>query len=190
MGSPSTQNWSKTAKDMSRHGGHEIGSGLQTEMAAVELHELTDRDSTAFFDLVQRNRDWLTRYGDYQDLVKSTALVFEIEFYENSKGALRMGIWRGEELMGRVDLSPVAPGAFGLGYWIGEEYSGMGYVAAACRAIMDFVRRTQIVKEYWAGVRNVNLKSIVLLERLGFSVYEQLPERRRYRLLLVNESTQ
>ena len=162
---------------------HRTGICLRTEIAEVELHELTGRDSTAFFSLVQRNRDWLTRYGDYHDLVKSTASDIETEFSDNSKGALRMGIWRGDELMGRVDLSPVDPFAFGLGYWIGEEYSGMGYVTAACRAIMDFVSQTQNVKEYWAGVRNVNLESIAVVEQLGFSVYEQLPERRRYHLL-------
>lgn len=159
------------------------GISLKTEISSVELHELTVRDSVAFFNLVQRNRRWLIRYGDYQDLVKSTVHDIQAEFSDQSKGALRMGIWRSEELMGRVDSFPVAPAAFGLGYWIGEEYSGKEYVTAACRAIMDFVSQTQKVNEYWAGVRHVNLESIAVVERLGFSVYEQLPERRRYRLL-------
>jgi RimJ/RimL family protein N-acetyltransferase len=157
--------------------------GLKTEISLVVLHELTVRDSIAFFNLVQRNREWLTRYGDYLDLVKSTVQDIEAEFGDRSKGALRMGIWRREELVGRVDSFPVAPEAFGLGYWIGEEYSGRGYVTAACRAMMDFVSQMQKVKEYWAGVRNVNLESIGVVERLGFSVYEQRPEYGRYRLL-------
>jgi ribosomal-protein-serine acetyltransferase len=95
-----------------------------------------------------------------------------------------MGIWRGEELMGRVDVGEVAPGAYVLGYWLGEEYTGHGYMTAACRAIMDYARQIWAVKEFWAGVRHVNVESIAVVERLGFSVFEEFPERKRYRLVV------
>ena len=156
---------------------------LGTAIASVELRELTARDSSVYLDLVQRNRGWLTRYGDYQDLVNCTLPDIESDFAKRPNGALRMGIWRGKDLMGRVDVAEVAPGAFVLGYWLGEEYTGHGYMTEACRVIMDYASRTRLVKEYWAGVRHVNLESIAVVERLGFSVYERLPERNRYRLV-------
>ena len=158
---------------------------LPTSNPDVELRELTAADADAFFDIVQQNSVWLTRYGDYQELIKMTAKDLAVEFTDqDEKGPLRMGIWHDNKLVGRVDVSPVAPEAYTVGYWISERCSCRGYVTSSCRAIMGYVTRTRKVREYWAGVRNINLESIAIVERLGFSIYEQLPERRRYRLLL------
>ena len=96
---------------------------------------------------------------------------------------LRMGIWKGEELMGQVDLNQAAPGVFVLGYWLGEKYTGHGYMTAACCAVMNYARRTWPVKEFWAGVRHANVKSAAVVDRLGFAIYEELPDRKRYRLI-------
>ncbi len=157
---------------------------LATANPDIELRELTEADADAFFDAVQQNCAWLTRYGDYGDLIKMTSKDIAIEFSNwDEKGPLRMGIWHDEKLVGRVDISPVAPEAYTVGYWIAESYSRRGYVTCSCRAVMEYVSHTRGVREYWAGVRNLNLESIAVVERLGFSIYEQLPERRRYRLL-------
>jgi ribosomal-protein-serine acetyltransferase len=157
---------------------------LTTSNPDVELRELKEADADAFFDVVQQNRTWLTRYGDYQDLIKMTSKDIAVEFSnKDEKGPFRMGIWHDNKLVGRVDISPVAPETYNLGYWISEGYSRRGYVTSSCRAIMDYVSLNRTVREYWAGIRNVNFESIAILENLGFSLYEQLPERRRYRLL-------
>ena len=137
----------------------------------------------AFFNLVNRNRVYLTQYGDYKDLVQMTLVEIEGTFSIQLGAYLRMGLWRGMELMGQVDLNPVAPGVFVLGYWLGEEFTGQGYMTSACRAIMDYAKQTRAVKEFWAGVRPANLKSAAVVERLGFSIFEELPDRIRYRLI-------
>ena len=161
---------------------------LPTSNPDVELRELTAADADAFFDIVQQNNVWLTRYGDYQELIKMTSKDIAVEFSnQDEKGPLRMGIWHDNKLVGRVDVSPVAPETYTVGYWISERCSCRGYVTSSCRAIMGYVTRTRKVREYWAGVRNINLESIAIVERLGFSIYEQLPERKRYRLLLKEE---
>ena len=156
---------------------------LPTTIPGVELRELTGGDSTNFYNLVSRNRVYLTQNGDYEDLVKLTRLEIEEIFSSPADFYLRMGIWKGEELMGQVDLNQAAPGVFVLGYWLGEKYTGHGYMTAACCAVMNYARRTWPVKEFWAGVRHANVKSAAVVDRLGFAIYEELPDRKRYRLI-------
>ena len=155
---------------------------VATEFESVQLRGLTGQDAEPFFDLVQRNRVFLTRYGDYEELVKATVEELRKEFSSKSD-AFRMGIWRKEELMGRLDTYEAVPGAWVLGYWLGEKYTGKGYTTAACRALMAHVRSRRSVKGYWAGIRPINKESIALVERLGFSVYEKLPDHTRFRLV-------
>lgn len=162
---------------------------LPTSNPSVELRELTEADADTFFDTVQQNSAWLTRYGDYQDLIKMTSKDIAVEFSnQDEKVPLHMGIWHCNKLVGRVDVSPVAPETYTIGYWISEGCARKGFVISSCRAIMSYLSRTRTVREYWAGVRNINRESIAIVEHLGFSIYEQLPERRRYRLLLQVEN--
>ena len=155
---------------------------LPTACAGVELRELTCREAEAFFDLVCANREHLTRFGDYEDLAASTLEDIEAYFADPPDSDLRMGIWQGHELVGRVDLSPVARRTFVLGYWIGSEYTGRGYATAACQALIDYARLAYGATEFWAGVKRGNLKSAALVSRLGFTAYEEMPTRTRYRL--------
>jgi len=154
-----------------------------TAISGVELRELTGGDALAFYELVHRNRRHLTQYGDYRDLAASTLQDVESYFADPPDNNIRMGIWRrADELMGRVDLSPVAPGAFVLGYWIGSEYTGCGYVTGACRTLMDYATRELGAIDFWAGVTHGNRKSAAVLERLGFCFVERLEKHTRFHL--------
>lgn len=160
-----------------------VRSVLPTELSDVELRELTGRDAEALHSLVARNRVHLTEFGDYEELVASSLDDLRGYFADPPDENLRMGIWRGAELMGRVDLVPVDPPDFGLGYWLGAEYCGHGYATAAVRALIDYSRQAFEVSAVWAGVRETNVKSRAVLERVGFSVVEVLPTHVRYRLV-------
>ena len=64
------------AKDLAYGNGVLI---LQTAIKEVWLGELTSQDTRAFYELVQRNREHLTQFGDYQELVASA--LQDIEDY-------------------------------------------------------------------------------------------------------------
>ena len=147
---------------------------LETAIPEVTLRELTERDAHVYFELVQRNREHLTQFGDYKELVSLTLWDIEVDFANRPDDKVRMGIWRKAELMGRIDLSSVALGAFVLGYWIGSEYLGKGYVTAGCSALLDYGQKALGATEYWAGVPHGNTKSAAVLERVGFSAVERL----------------
>ena len=158
-----------------------ITSSLLKAIPGVELRELIRRDAVAYFGLVSRNREHLTEYGDYEDLAASTLEDIDAYFTDPPDSNVRMDIWRKDELMGGVDLSPVAPKTLVLGYWIGAEYTGRGYVTAACRALMDYAQHSLDATEFWAGIKPANQKSAAVAERLSFSVFEKLPTHTRYR---------
>jgi len=144
---------------------------------------LTLRDASAFFRLVDANRDHLTQFGDYTELAGSTLEDITGYFANPRDNNVRMGVWISSELAGRVDLNPVAPGTLVLGYWLGRAYTGRGYATESCRAILDYGRRVLGASEFWAAVTHGNLRSVAVLSRLGFSAVETLPDRTRFRLL-------
>lgn len=156
---------------------------LPTELSGVELRELAGPDAEALHSLVARNRAHLTEFGDYEDLVASSLEDLRGYFADPPDENLPMGIWRGTELMGRVDLVPVDPPDFGLGYWLGAEYCGRGYATAAVRALIGYSRQAFEVSAVWTGVKEANVKSRAVLERVGFSVVEVRPTHIRYRLV-------
>ena len=140
-------------------------------------------DAPAFFRLVEANRDHLTQFGNYTDLAASTLEDVTDYFVRPPDSNLRMGIWASNELVGRVDLNPVAPGVFVLGYWLGGSYTGRGYATESARAILDHGRRSLSAREFWAGVTHGNHRSVAVLLRLGFARVETLPDRTRFRLV-------
>jgi len=157
---------------------------IPTAIQGVELRQLAAADAQAFYDLVQSSRAFLTRYGDYQDIVDSSLADIAASLSALPDDYLGMGIWRGDEFMGQVDLNPVAPGELVLGYWLGEAYTGQGIMSAACQALIDYALQALPVTAFWAGVRHANHQSAAVVERLGFTVYEELPDRKRYRKLV------
>ena len=93
-----------------------------------------------------------------------------------------MRIWAPGELVGRVDLNPVAPGSFVLCYWLGYGHPGSGYATVACRALLEYGRTALRATDFWAGVTHGNRKSVSVLERLGFSAVEELEHYTRFHL--------
>ncbi|NLK08756.1 MAG: hypothetical protein GX316_08680, partial [Firmicutes bacterium] len=92
---------------------------LPTDIPNVYLRALTVSDALALYELIQENKDHLTQFGDYHDLVSWGLQDVEAYLTAPTDDNIRMGIWRGNELVGRVDLVPIETGVFGLGYWLG-----------------------------------------------------------------------
>lgn len=68
---------------------------------------------------------------------------------------------------------------WGTGWALSTVVTGM----PAVRALIGYSRQVFEVAAVWAGVKEANLKSRAVLERVGFSVVEILPTHVRYRLV-------
>lgn len=76
-----------------------------------------------------------------------------------------------DTLLGGVTLSSINRGmtqSATIGYWMGQEHAGRGYMAAALVALIPFAFRTLNLHRLVAASLPNNVRSIGLLEKLGF----------------------
>tara|TARA_R110002124_G_scaffold48028_5_gene142230 strand:+ start:5201 stop:5815 length:615 start_codon:yes stop_codon:yes gene_type:complete len=76
-----------------------------------------------------------------------------------------------EQLVGGLNLSNIRRGvtqAANLGYWMGESFAGQGYMSAAVRSTLPFAFNSLGLHRVEAACIPDNLRSINLLQRLGF----------------------
>ncbi|PHR61695.1 MAG: 30S ribosomal protein S5 alanine N-acetyltransferase [Robiginitomaculum sp.] len=76
-----------------------------------------------------------------------------------------------DSLVGACNITFVKRGSqmsCNIGYWIGEEYSRNGFARASVRAILRFAFEDIGLHRVEAAVREDNIASIQLLEKLGF----------------------
>lgn len=159
---------------------------IPTDMPALSLVELTVDDAPDYFHLIARNRDHLTRFGDYQEVLQAS-LESTIEDLSNPRDRnAKFGIWLAGSLIGRADLSPRTPGNFVLGYWLSGDHIGNGYATMACRALLRYGREMLGATDVYAGVTKGNVRSEAVLGRLGFTAVEDRDKYKLFQLDLLN----
>lgn len=159
---------------------------LATDRPEVTLRELTADDVDAYYELINRNRAHLNQHGNYRFEYDANADDIRGYFENPWDTNVRLGVWSTEQLIGRVDLNPIDPPRWVLGYWIDGSFSGRGIVTSACRAAIAYAA-TLGATEIYAGVTNGNDPSIRVLERLGFEHIQDMDDRSRWRLLLIDD---
>lgn len=78
--------------------------------------------------------------------------------------------------IGTVQATILADGKALLAYELGSTYRGAGYATEACQTVMRELVEGYEVQEIQAYVDTRNARSILLLERLGFSRSSYIPQ--------------
>jgi ribosomal-protein-serine acetyltransferase len=154
---------------------------MATSFPLLRLAPLSTDDAEAYDALLDRNREHLTRHGDYRDALTATRESVRDELNAATDN-LALGIWLDRELTGRVDLVPKEPGIFVIGYWLGRDFLGRGYMTVACRALLAHARADLGASTVYAGVTKGNRASEAVLERLGFARVQDMGSYHRFRL--------
>jgi RimJ/RimL family protein N-acetyltransferase len=157
---------------------------LVTARARLVLKELAAADAESYFVLVQLSRDHLTAFGDYDGEVSASLDEVRAALSDANERNLRFGIRFDGELVGRIDLVPVDPPRYAIGYWLGVNATGKGFVTIAAAALIDFAREQRSATDIFAGVTHGNVKSVAVLERLGFQAVNEFDTYTRYHLPL------
>ena len=161
---------------------------LETSVEGVVLRLLTDTDTQSYFEVIDRNRDHLSRFGDYQEEKTATLAWVQRHLANAPEDNLRLGIWCDSALIGRADLNMPQPRKFVIGYWLDSEFTGKGYATACCRTIIDYARSSLGATDIFAGVTHGNAKSIAVLKRLGFDQVMEFETYSRFHLPLGESS--
>ncbi len=75
-------------------------------------------------------------------------------------------------LVGRIALHTVQWGIIrsaGVGYWIDQRLAGRGMMTEALATLVSFAFEEVRLHRIWAGIQPKNLRSKLLVERLGFT---------------------
>ncbi|GHC67955.1 GNAT family N-acetyltransferase [Streptomyces flavofungini] len=157
---------------------------LPTELPDLVLRELTVDDADAYYALLDRNRQHLSRLGDYRAESRATPAWARGQLAADPAPDLRYGIRLGGELIGRVDLIAVDPPRYGTGYWLDEAHQGAGRATAACAALYGYAAHELAATDIYAGVTRGNERSVALLGRLGFERVAEFADCTRFHLAL------
>ncbi|UWP95841.1 GNAT family N-acetyltransferase [Aliiroseovarius crassostreae] len=137
-------------------------------MADLSLAPLTEEDAPALFAFEVENRAWFEtwvgpRPHTYWE-VTSLAQVIRAQLVGDDAMFL---IRRGDEILGRLNLTAREGGVAQLGYRVGECHVGQGVASAAVAQALECARKLGL----WAleaRVANDNPASRGVLEKNGF----------------------
>jgi RimJ/RimL family protein N-acetyltransferase len=130
------------------------------------------------FDLISRNRDHLSQFGDvtsrnyttYEQMLNSIILP-------RNPFRLRFGIRNAEgTYVGSINLTPTVENReIGeIGYYIGREFEGQGYTTAAVNALTDYAFENLGYQELFGSVVDGNDGSLRVLEKAGYTERERI----------------
>lgn len=147
---------------------------LFTKTSGITLRRFEACDCDTLFKLIDSNREHLSQRNDqtaqkYPDLQSVLASVTN----PSNPAKLRFGIWRGDCLVGTVNLTPLSQKKAEIGYWVGREYNGQGFATTATLALVHYAFEKLGFRRIVATVNPENLASQAVLKRAGFTVGNQ-----------------
>ena len=151
---------------------------LDTERCMVR--EMVEEDLDVFYEIYAQPSATAYMQGLHPDREQERQLLqaYRVQMY----GFYEFGMWmvvlkETGEVIGRAGLDmpmedfeePAWTSAPALGYVIGEPWQGRGLAEEVCRGILDYAREDLGFDRMRARVHPENIRSIRLLEKLGFA---------------------
>lgn len=142
----------------------------------VRLRLLGKDDAPAALAYAIENREFLAEWEPVRDRSWFTlrAQLVDIEAALADEAADRryaFGVFRGDDLVGRITLNQVVRGVFQnayLGYSIGRRWNGRGFATEAVRLALEHAFGEVGLHRVQAAVMPRNAGSIRVLEKNGF----------------------
>nr|WP_306265267.1 GNAT family protein [Pararhizobium sp. IMCC3301] len=164
-------NTTRTPKQQTARGGTKAGEGIFLRPPQITDYAMWSEiraTSRAFLKPWEPSwaSDDLTRNAFRRRIRR-----YQQETREGQAHALFIFRKHDEQLVGGLNLSNIRRGvtqAVNLGYWMGESFAGQGYMSAAVRSTLPFAFNSLGLHRVEAACIPDNLRSINLLQRLGF----------------------
>ncbi|XP_022084214.1 uncharacterized protein LOC110975761 isoform X2 [Acanthaster planci] len=148
---------------------------------SISLRPLREKDAESVFRVVDKNRDFLSKFLPWVPNVITVQQEVEwLSFFqeqEMSGAGLHCGIFkeqisrdeRVEEIIGAAGLRVInfAKKTAQFGYWLAEEFTGSGLCTLACRKLIEYGKAIGM-ERFEIHVAEDNLKSQAVALRLGF----------------------
>lgn len=153
----------------------------------TQIRLLRADDADVLYDVTVRNREhlrpWMSWLDSLIDASDTYAFVraAEKEAYEHT--SFKAGIWRGEELIGAIDLHEIdwANGSARIGYWLDKAHTGQGIMTRAVHVLTEYAFDALDLHRVEIRVATENTASRRIPERLGFTLEGVLRDVQRLR---------
>jgi|GEM_PF-1667243 len=153
---------------------------LQTKLPDVITQDITAKDLPDLKRMFESNLDFFAEGGIYADDLY-TMIEQEVSS-EHASPHQRIGIWKGENLVGYVSVVPserhTAEHEVEVAYLVDSRYARQGIASAAVEAIVDdeIEKGNHVIAE----VENRNKASQKMLGKLGFELTAEQNGRHVY----------
>lgn len=147
---------------------------IKTERTDVLLRQYEIEDAPAIFDVIDRSREHLSKWGD-PTARKYPSLDDVVQSIKNpiTSGRLRMGIWLGKQFTGGINMQPLPEPYFAeIGYWLGKDFTGRGLMSMSVRAMVGHAFDSYYYLTAYTRIENTDSQRV--LERVGFRKLHQI----------------
>lgn len=139
----------------------------------LRLHE--ERYAEAFFQLIDRNRDYLRQWMPWLDSEQSVedtrTFMKETRLQFANDEALTTGIWYQGQIVGTISLHALdwIDRKVEVGYWLSADQQGKGLMTKACRTLVNYAFEEYQLNRVEIHCATGNTRSRAIPERLGFT---------------------
>jgi len=149
----------------------------------IQLRQFVPEDSRKIFQLIDTNREHLSRNGDVtSEKYPTEQSVLESITDPSNPDKLRMGIWHENDYVGTANLIPFGSERTAeIGVYLGSQYTGQGFMTIAAQALTEYAFEREIQRVF-AFIAAENAESIALFQRLGYIEGKRAVEGDRKRI--------
>lgn len=146
---------------------------VDEKISIVSIEEIP---KITFLNLVDSNREYLEKVGSSPWLAQINNLDDVANYYQrlkkliDQKNKLNLGLLFENTFVGEIKfhLFDWDEQSTEIGYWLGQYYQGNGIVHRALEKAMTILNNEDGVRRFEAQTTESNLKSINVLNKLGF----------------------
>lgn len=141
------------------------------ETDRIIIRETTVQDVDEFYRIY--SDESITRYMENLFDDPDEERCYTSKYIDSIYNFYNYGLWSlvlkdTGRVIGRVGLTPKEPEYPELGFVVGEKYQNKGIAFEACKSVIQYAKEELNIKIIQARVDSKNIKSINLLNKLGF----------------------
>jgi ribosomal-protein-serine acetyltransferase len=141
----------------------------------LDLRLMQEEDAETYFNLVDKNREYLKKWLPWIDSVKSVEdikkHIIECTKSFEDKTGIEFAIFYKNKLVGSVSTNRIDRfhKKTDIGYCLDEEYTGKGIMTSSVKALTNYLFKELDINRIEIKVIPENIKSWAIPERLGFT---------------------
>jgi ribosomal-protein-serine acetyltransferase len=150
----------------------------------VALRRFQPRDADELYELVERNRVYLSRWLPWaagETRAHAAQFIASTQRQVAADDGIHTAIFVGDELAGSIGVHGIswANRSTSIGYWLAEAHQGRGIMTRAVAAYLDHSFRTWGLHRFELKAAVDNARSRSVAERLGFKLEGVLRDAER-----------